>query len=99
MADKDINCEAITYPPAVEQRKKMYLSQKGRCKLCGKEVLYDKMQVDHNHTTGVVRGLLCYSCNSRIGYIESCMETEPCLQWQCKLPCKGFIRKVLRYLE
>lgn len=35
-----------------------------RCALCKKK---KKLSVDHNHTTGRVRGLLCYSCNTLLG--------------------------------
>lgn len=34
--------------------------QNGRCAMCGYE---DRLVRDHCHHTGLVRGLLCYSCN------------------------------------
>jgi hypothetical protein len=38
--------------------------QEGRCLIC----LEDRpLHVDHCHTTGVVRGLLCQACNTAIG--------------------------------
>lgn len=48
--------------------KKMYLEQGGRCAICKRN--YDKLQVDHNHTTKKVRGLLCFKCNSAIGNFD-----------------------------
>jgi hypothetical protein len=49
----------------------MLESQNGRCAICqttepggGKPVF----QVDHNHKTGAVRGLLCSRCNQLLGY-------------------------------
>jgi hypothetical protein len=45
-------------------------AQGGRCAICGKEPeAADKgcLHVDHCHTTGVVRGLLCTSCNNGLG--------------------------------
>lgn len=30
----------------------------------------DVVGIDHNHTTGVVRGLLCHNCNAAIGHLS-----------------------------
>lgn len=48
---------------------KMAAEQRGCCALCGKPV-GEKLAVDHCHTTGRVRGLLCILCNSLIGWYE-----------------------------
>lgn len=43
----------------------------GRCQICkelpGNE---ERLVVDHNHTTGAVRGLLCKPCNLAIGLMK-----------------------------
>jgi DNA repair exonuclease SbcCD ATPase subunit len=39
----------------------MLSGQSGRCKICGIKQL-KKLCIDHNHTTGKVRGLLCKKC-------------------------------------
>jgi len=42
-----------------------------RCGICSAtKILY----VDHNHETGVLRGLLCPSCNSAIGLLGESKE-------------------------
>lgn len=50
----------------------LWLEQGGACPLC--ERLFDgdtrRPVVDHDHTTGVVRGLLCQNCNLRLGHFE-----------------------------
>ncbi len=54
-------------------------SQGGVCKMCGKEPGKRKLCVDHDHsccpgekTCGkCFRGLVCYRCNTMLGYIES----------------------------
>jgi hypothetical protein len=55
-----------------EQYKKILESQKGKCSICGKTPDENKkmLAVDHNHSTGKNRGLLCNSCNICIGFIE-----------------------------
>jgi len=48
-------------------------SQNNCCLICGvsEETLNRPLAVDHCHTTGRVRGLLCDKCNFRVGVIES----------------------------
>ena len=46
----------------------MVEQQEGKCAGCGK--LSDKLCVDHSHTTGKVRGLLCSNCNLALGHVK-----------------------------
>ena len=45
---------------------RMIATQEGRCLICQREA---RLYVDHDHETTKVRGLLCGSCNSGIGYM------------------------------
>jgi hypothetical protein len=40
------------------------------CEVCGEPQVGRPLALDHNHETGRVRGLLCYSCNAFVGFVE-----------------------------
>ncbi len=40
-------------------------NQGGRCAICRKPPAKRRLEVDHNHKTGEVRGLLCWYCNKK----------------------------------
>jgi hypothetical protein len=45
----------------------IYRYQMGRCFICERATgVRKKLSVDHCHATGIVRGLLCSTCNSRV---------------------------------
>lgn len=52
--------------------------QGGRCAICGSDDPRSKRTrlfcVDHDHSTGKVRGLLCVSCNAMLGAINDSVE-------------------------
>ena len=49
----------------------MYSHQNGVCAVCGNPEPTGKLlAVDHNHVTGVVRGLLCSNCNRALGQFK-----------------------------
>ena len=59
------------YNLTLEEYQAIYQSQYGKCAICKIEFLsLNKMpSVDHDHTTGKIRGLLCHLCNSGIGLL------------------------------
>lgn len=54
---------------------------KAGCRLCGS---HKSLHVDHNHTTGVTRGVLCNLCNVGLGHFRE----DP-----------GLLRRAIAYLE
>lgn len=46
--------------------------QENKCLICKKET---KLYIDHCHSSGKVRGLLCNSCNVALGFLEENIET------------------------
>ena len=45
----------------------IYQKQGGKCAICGCAQRYKSLAVDHDHKTGMVRGLLCEQCNRGLG--------------------------------
>lgn len=61
------------YGITIEEYNKLYLDQQGKCKICGipQNLLIKHLSIDHDHNTGVIRGLLCSNCNSHLGWYET----------------------------
>lgn len=60
------------YRIRMEDFDKMYQEQNAKCKICYEDIPYRgrKIAVDHCHTTGKVRGILCHHCNVGIGHLQ-----------------------------
>lgn len=58
------------YGITINTYNEMFSSQNGCCKICNKHQseFKKRLVVDHNHSTGEIRGLLCSPCNSLIGF-------------------------------
>ena len=70
------------YGLTLDEYEALKAAHAGKCAICGKEADLD---VDHDHKSGKVRGLLCTKCNIRVGWIE----TEK--GW--RMPYLDYIRK------
>lgn len=73
------NRRRIAYGVTPERYAEMVAAQDGRCRIC----LTDRPSshpskthwcVDHCHRTGLVRGLLCDTCNRGIGLLKDCAD-------------------------
>jgi hypothetical protein len=60
------------YKANLEHYNKVFIEQKGLCALCEKpqNMFKYRFAMDHNHKTGEIRGLLCFTCNTRLAVIE-----------------------------
>src|ERR1051326_2981575 len=58
----------LTETQAEKERQRLSDKQNGKCGICNKDEkeFKNRLSVDHNHKTGLVRGLLCYRCNKFI---------------------------------
>lgn len=66
---------ANTYGLAPGDYERMYREQGGVCAICQRaNGRTKKLAVDHDHYTGLVRGLLCGPCNRLVGYFRNSPE-------------------------
>jgi DNA-directed RNA polymerase subunit RPC12/RpoP len=54
------------YNLTLDEYRSILARQGGRCSVCLKELTGISNPVDHDHVSGVVRGILCSYCNHRI---------------------------------
>lgn len=60
------------YGITLDEYNALLVSQNSCCAICGNHTSQykRKLHVDHNHSNGKVRGLLCVRCNYGIGYFS-----------------------------
>ena len=67
-----------TYGLTQEDYDTLLSTQKYRCAGCATnhaDNTHERLFIDHCHTTGKVRGLLCHGCNIALGSIKDSIET------------------------
>ena len=75
----DLKATLKEYGLSIEEFQEMERKQDYVCAICRKpNMIKDeeiRLCVDHNHTTGEVRGLLCNACNALLGMAKDNVET------------------------
>lgn len=60
-----------TYGLEAGEYARLLEAQDGRCAICTRHPRSRRLAVDHDHQTGRVRALLCYTCNKFVlGFVE-----------------------------
>jgi hypothetical protein len=58
----------------IEDYEAMLEAQGGGCSICGRPPRDDiSLHVDHDHSTGAVRGILCFPCNNALADFQEDM--------------------------
>ena len=72
------------YGNTLEDYNMLFNQQNGCCAICGKHQteLKRRLDVDHDHGTGKIRGLLCNRCNKNLGRFENGRKFNPLLTQQ-----------------
>lgn len=55
------------YGLTLDQFDELLASQHGACAICLREQVGMRLHIDHDHSTGKIRGLLCSNCNTGLG--------------------------------
>ncbi|AZS08262.1 endonuclease VII [Mycobacterium phage IronMan] len=65
-----------TYDITADEYWRIYEFQGGRCYICQRaNGKHKRLSVDHDHKTGIIRGLLCTMCNKyTLGWARDCIE-------------------------
>lgn len=61
------------YSISIEEYEKMLIAHNNKCAICKKQSK-NILNVDHNHKTNEIRGLLCTSCNTALGGFKDSIE-------------------------
>ena len=72
------------YGMSLKDYDKLLESQNGACRICGQYPSEVSLAVDHCHETGIIRGLLCNTCNTGLGMFKD---------------SKDLLRKAIDYLD
>lgn len=62
-------------PEVAALRAELMELQDRRCGICG---VVDRLMIDHDHVSGMVRGLLCVKCNFAEGTHPVCRPADRC---------------------
>jgi hypothetical protein len=64
------------YGLSIEQYDQLIKDQDGKCRICLRHVsnFRQRLNVDHDHITGKIRGLLCGPCNAALGIFQDNVE-------------------------
>lgn len=95
------------YGITVDEYQKLLVSQDGRCAICRTTEPRGRgahnslsFYIDHDHQTGVVRGLLCHACNTGLGaFRDSSTSMNSAIQYLSEPPAlkvigsKGIVLK------
>lgn len=59
------------YGISLDDFERMVVEQDGKCAICGS---VEPLCVDHDHSSGQIRGLLCGRCNKGLGLLGDSLE-------------------------
>lgn len=61
-----------TYNLTMEEYNQLLENQNNKCRICDENLR--RPHVDHDHSNGKIRGILCHTCNSGLGLLRDSRE-------------------------
>ena len=84
----------------VERYRKMYAAkQRYICPMCGKSLAGDVTALDHDHSTGELRGTLCRPCNRAEGKVMAGAHYMMKVTHLAKVDYLKWLKGLVAYLE
>ena len=80
-------------------RKMFAAKQKYKCALCGTSIAAGMVALDHCHTTGHLRGVLCGTCNRNEGKLKKAAQYMAKITHLSKTNYIGFLQRLIDYLK
>lgn len=72
-----------------ERFDELYSQQHGKCAIC-KQTYHATLHIDHDHSNGEIRGLLCNNCNRGLGHFKDDPERlQEAIQYLQKMGTTG----------
>lgn len=97
MAGTSKPLKRITRTQMVGVKRQLMAKQDGVCPLCGtdlKAIPSKNVVVDHDHSTGQIRGLLCRGCNGAEGKVKNSIQ-----RWGKTKDIVVFLERLLEYYK
>jgi len=81
-----------------EDFERMVIERDGKCDMCHKVPTGKRktLCIDHDHSTGKIRGLLCSACNNGLGFLGDNVDIPAKVQQYLQLPSLPEFRKSSR---
>ena len=73
----------------------MMLKQNGKCAIC-ERVGTKKLEVDHDHVTNVIRGLVCHRCNLGLRMVDNKKHLQAALEYLKNPPAQLVLNETIQ---